>query len=190
MATEEAWRQELEQKGVEVFHYNTPAKWEGASLWSFITNGDYHWLRNTQRSFIGMFAFMNISLHQGLYYIYYACFGIGICLYAYIVAIRKKGEGTSLFFVLLMSSIITLGLSMYQSFYRDYQAQGRYIISVIVLFAYMIAFDNDKLSVCYESKEGEALSNKKLKVDVFFCCVWILMFIKVFLEFISQMFIK
>ena len=195
MATEDAWRAELEAQGVEIFHYKTPSKWENASFWNFITYEDFHWIRTTQKSFIGIFGFMNVLMKQEMYYIYYALFGVGILLYISVtLRCRKTKEHRMFFYILLISSVITLGLSLYQSYFRDYQAQGRYIISAVILFAYMMAYSSDMLEVSLDGaidvQEKRGWAPSKVRVDIAFSVIWVALFFKAFLGTISKMFIK
>ena len=46
---------------------------------------------------------------------------------------------------MLISCGINLSLHIWNSYVRDYQPQGRYIISMIVLFGYVVAYGMDKI---------------------------------------------
>ena len=189
MATENAWRQELQEQGVEVFHYNNPSEWENASFAYFLRYNDFEWIRWTIRSFIGSFGFNNIYLHPAMYYFYLACFGVGIALYVVVmVKAERKREHLVLFAILLLSSVVTLALSLYQSYTRDYQAQGRYVITIAILIAYMMAYSNDWLSLnVARHAEGDEVS--VLRVDLAFCALWIAAFFVVFFTSLSEMFV-
>ncbi len=45
---------------------------------------------------------------------------------------------------MLLSSAITVCLHFWQSYARDYQPQGRYIITLILPLAYMFSYGSDK----------------------------------------------
>ncbi len=191
IATENVWRAELREQGVEIQEYYTPCDKENNSFLKFFMDSDYIWLRFTQRSFIGLFGYMNLHLSQGIYDFYYACFAIGIlCFLAVAIKCTKTKEDKTLFLILFLSSMITIGLSLYQSYFRDYQPQGRYIISVAILLSYMTAYSSDRIHVNLLPQKDEAVrgNHTVLNTDMVFGILWILMFFRVFFETFPRMF--
>lgn len=85
-------------------------------------------------SFIGRFGYMDIMLDRFCYLFYYAYFLaalMGLIYYLYI-KIRKKAASDKLKFCFRIAMIFVilgaLGLSMYYSYFMDYQPQGRYLL--------------------------------------------------------------
>jgi hypothetical protein len=45
-----------------------------------------------------------------------------------------------------LSSLITFGLHFWQSYARDYQAQGRYVITIVIFIGLLVAYSSDSLA--------------------------------------------
>lgn len=123
---------------------NTPAN-QDKSLYDTFTEefipGE-NWISNTGKSFVGSFGYMTHPLSMPAYIIYLILLvgAGGIGLIFSIVQQIKSGTWKSrlLFFSLIGCFIIPFLLSMYYSYYVDFQAQGRYIISIMIPLMYFV----------------------------------------------------
>lgn len=120
----------------------TPAN-QGYTL-GYMLN-ELNWIESTKNSFIGQFGYMNIVMHENIYVAYETVFWIGligsICLLCKKIFTKAKCENKNkLVFniIMLLSIIIPIALSLYYSFFMDLQAQGRYIMPMIIPFMYII----------------------------------------------------
>ena len=122
---------------------------------------------------------------------------LGIVVYFIMLCrCRKTKEERALLGILISLSAITLFLSIYQSYYRDYQPQGRYIITAILPFAYMLAYGVDKMKnlVADEKTSGSAglIGRKRINATInsaiLFSTIWLLLFFTVLGETLSKMF--
>ena len=108
----------------------------GLSMWDMLR--EYPWIESTYKSLIGTFGYMSIHLYSFVYSFYSLLFiagGIGtlirgICA----VTISSKGRFSQKTILIglatALASIITIMISIFFSWSYDYQAQGRYIISI------------------------------------------------------------
>ena len=108
------------------------------------------WIINTTYSFIGVFSFLTVYMSPKIYYAYILFFLIGLLMF-YILALRKKywntKEGRLMVFIYNLAIIIPIGLSMYNSYYSDFQAQGRYIMPALIPLMLMITEGYDSLII-------------------------------------------
>ncbi len=134
---------------------------QGVSLLDMLLD---KWIVETVLSFIGEFDHVSILINDGIYFYYVLLF---IILGALAVVLRypKLNEETrklitnesyekmvikkDILFnsVLLFSSLLVIGLSVYYSYSYDYQPQGRYIISVIVALMYFLTTGFEKMFI-------------------------------------------
>lgn len=116
------------------------------------------WINSTCRSFLGGFGYMSLFFPQWIYNAYRALVILGaagtICKGA-VAVIRRKTDGLSQNTVLVatgmvFASLITLCISIYYSWTSDYQAQGRYIITVspMVFMAVTLGLDQCVAAIC------------------------------------------
>ena len=114
---------------------------QGWSLWTMLY--DMGWIESSMRSFIAGFDYMSLFLGK-IWYIgtYIVClFGIiGNVLYGNKEKIKKLG-----LFMLTMCAI-TVALSVYYSYFNDFQAQGRYCLPMIVSLHYILCIGWEKLA--------------------------------------------
>lgn len=103
------------------------------------------WIRGSAESFVGFFGWLQYPIPFWCYQAYWMIFGIG--------ALGVLWKGTDLirnwrkveickwaFFVSLVGcATITIGLSLYYSYTRDYQAQGRYCFPALLPIAILSA---------------------------------------------------
>ena len=178
LITENNSKELLESQGFSL-SYSTPAK-EGFDVISFFFRHNCAWLGLTIRSFIGCFGYMNIPLPLPLFCVYVGIMALGTGTYIFVVFKNRPDSINQLLFLLLfLSSIITFVLHFIHSYLRDYQPQGRYIITVALMLGYMIAYATEGIDW---RKEGRAYSKKKscsvvLTTSNIFIVLWFITFV-------------
>lgn len=131
----------------------TPAN-QGYSLKYMLK--DMYWLKITKSSFIGHFGWVSVMMKPNIYTIYETIAQIGLIgivlgiLIDIIKAttknkkqimeneIKVKKEKILLHIIFISNIIITIGLSIYYSYYMDFQPQGRYIMPMVIPFMYYL----------------------------------------------------
>ena len=113
----------------------TPASAEG---WSFQQTylqtpegRTSNWLFSTVSSFIGSFSYMTVHLPMVLYIAVRRPDGIQFLVFLFLGMVphwfRKKPQ-LLLFVMLFLACLVTLFMDMYNTYFSDYQSQGRYPI--------------------------------------------------------------
>ena len=85
---------------------------------------------------------MTVRLSYLLYGLYVALFAIGFLLFFFLALRRswwKDKIRRLLFLTLTLSILITLVLVMFNTYYSDYQAQGRYLMPALIPLMILIA---------------------------------------------------
>lgn len=116
----------------------TPYK-SGVSLFGMLT-GEYmdsRWLGITKVSFLGMFGGMNDLIRLEYYTFFEYVIKIGIvCLIIGIIINKKKDydfKNKMWFYIsMVLMCIITVSLSLYYSYFVDFQPQGRYLMPMLI----------------------------------------------------------
>ncbi|MEI3275245.1 MAG: hypothetical protein V8R97_08880 [Fusicatenibacter saccharivorans] len=94
-----------------------------------------NWLFSTVSSFIGSFSYMTVHLPMVLYLLYGALMAFGFLVFLFLAMVphwlRKKPQ-LLLFVMLLLACLITLFMDMYNTYFSDYQSQGRYLMPALV----------------------------------------------------------
>ena len=117
------------------------------------------WIETTHESFIGMFGGMVICLDGKFYDFYTGVFWLCVlffCLYRY----KTKDKISTPFLMMLLFEIaFPIAFSVFSSYVRDYQPQGRYIISILPALAVITAVGMDEWSkaVCKKYRFGKYL---------------------------------
>lgn len=115
------------------------------------------WIEITVQSLIGLFGYMNVEMNARIYLLYKCIFimgilGIIIKLIQYITntiqnknvlptrqSEKIKNKEKILFNItMLITLIIPIVLSIYYSYFSDFQAQGRYIMPLIIPLIYFV----------------------------------------------------
>ena len=94
-----------------------------------------NWFISSICSFIGSFSYLSVHLSNLMYAVYLAILGIGFLLFLFLSLGQnwwKQKERRLLFFLFAACILLSLGLSMYNSYYSDYQAQGRYLMPALI----------------------------------------------------------
>lgn len=127
--------------------FNSP-KERGQTFIEFWEEGNHYWLRRSIQSMIGVFGKMEYILPDSVYICYYACIVVLLIIFL-LEVLRKKPNGVFGIALLLAatSSGLTFMLSVLQSYFRDFQPQGRYFITCIFFIALCIAYDIDSFEM-------------------------------------------
>lgn len=116
-----------------------------------------NWIDYTIKSFFGVFGYMNIFLNNTFYFSYIFLLSIGIAG-KIIKTIKQKSNKLDLYFLICI--IITIGLSIYYSYFSGYQPQGRYcmpiLLPIMIFFIEGFAYFENKL----EEKKNYLLIQK------------------------------
>ena len=101
------------------------------------------WIKTTLKSFVGIFGYQNIIMSSRIYQFYLILWGLGIigCLINFkelFIYNKKEKNRYLLNYIFIPSIIIPIILSIYYSYTSDYQAQGRYIMGIIIPFTYFL----------------------------------------------------
>lgn len=158
---------------------------DGMTLLQFLQWKDYEWCWMTARSFVGVFGGMTIYLPTERYGLYYIWFLGGMMLFfAVLRRQRPKRRDALLMIAMLLASIITVGLHLWHSYARDYQPQGRYVISLILPLGFMLSYGLDRVSVGLNGKDGGIIP---MDPAISLIALWMLMFLRSALETMSKM---
>ena len=94
-----------------------------------------NWLFSTVSSFIGSFSYMTVHLPMVLYLLYGALMAFGFLVFLFLGMVphwfRKKPQ-LLLFVMLFLACLVTLFMDMYNTYFSDYQSQGRYLMPALV----------------------------------------------------------
>lgn len=172
LASEYRSRERYLAQGAELVDY-VNLREQGFSLPGFLlrNGGEFFWM--TARSFVGTFGHMIFYLPLVRYGIYYTLIAEGVVL-SVVEWLRRRPErsGRLLMRVMLCGSGITLALHTWASYARDYQPQGRYVITVMLLLGYAMAFGVDR-------------TERRLAVPL--AATWLLLFAMSCVDTMSQM---
>lgn len=141
-----------EAEGHEVFH-GISAQDHGMSFREMMLDNslDLGWIRTTTRSLLGQFGYMAYTMPEYVYDFYKWFLRLGLFLLVYFKEKTKLRK--SIVFSLIISVIAVVAISAYNSFYNDYQSQGRYILSAIPAIGTFVIAGYDAL--------GERLASLK-----------------------------
>lgn len=114
---------------------------------------DMQWFEISWWSFIGKFGYMEIPLSTFHYHFMTLMFAVGIGA-KLILKTRKKAAddvkgiyNRNLFGLLMFfMCVITICISIYYSYFNDYQPQGRYCLPMLISFIYLVVSGYQKLS--------------------------------------------
>lgn len=101
------------------------------------------WIITTFESSIGLFGYMNIKIKSG-FYIFYLLFIYSGLQFLILSKLKKKEKKISISFLdvlnllMLFAVIATIFLSAYRSVTTDFQAQGRYIMTILPIISVWI----------------------------------------------------
>lgn len=94
---------------------------------------EMNWIKISLGSFVAAFGYMSVRLSNWCYVLYFAVLGMG-CL-GHMATWKKKTKpqfNRLLLITMWLAMGIVLALSIYYSYFIDFQPQGRYLLPVIV----------------------------------------------------------
>lgn len=133
---------------------------------------EMQWLRVTIKSFVGCFDYMTLDLLPSSYYIMYSIMIIGM------LGLLKVTKENSFIKVanriiwecsMLGACVVTISLSLYYSYFSDFQAQGRYLLPMLIPFGIMLAKGWSNISYRW------SLNNKQLFACTLITCLFVVM---------------
>ena len=173
-------REQMRIKGIELYEYKSSFQ-AGKSFWEFLSEKGVEWVRFTVQSCIGYFGYMLYPLPQILYRQYYV--GIIIVFFVFLRLLRKT-EKSFLFRLfwgmMLCSCVMVTGVSLVHSYFRDYEPQGRYIITVVLMVGWMTAYVSDT-SFVIENKKRGYVQNAAIIM------IWLLLFAQAWFGTLSKL---
>lgn len=150
----------------------------GLGVVDFFQFRNYEWIRVTVCSFVGVFGYLNLFLPENQYRCYFSVLAFGVLLALIVFICQKKNRKIGLFVLTLVLSVgITIALHAFQSYIRDYQPQGRYIISAALLMAYVIVYGVDRINF---SKWQALAKSNILHPTVVLTLIWLSLFVWAF----------
>lgn len=170
--------------------HETPAK-EGLSFGETFFHFDFNegskepysnWIQNTIYSFIGVFSFLTLFMDLPVYLTYIIFLTLGFLLFC-IFGIRKnwwKNKEKRLWMIIgFLCILIPLGMSLYNSYYSDFQAQGRYLMPALIPLMMMITSGYDTFLDTAAEKTGrkKAGRNPARIVFILFLIFYLVLFL-------------
>ena len=185
IAYEEVSRARVKEMGYPLYEY-VNAKRDGLTALQFLRSKNYEWVWMSARSFIGVFGGMTIYLPAVRYGVYYTLHALGALLFLSVLIRQKPSRRDALWTILMLSSsLITLALHFRQCYARDYQPQGRYVITLVLAFAWMTAYGLDRTGLSVRGNGGE--KERDLHPAAAYAVLWILLFFVSFYDTMSKM---
>lgn len=140
---------------------NTPRKM-GVSLPYMIFT--MRWLSQSILSFIGVFDYFTLYLHNSSYRIIKLLFALGF--FGWFIRLNRwrrenaKYNNLTLHLVMIFMCIITISLSLYNSYFNDFQPQGRYLLPMLLPLNILLVHGWHQLSdiLFHEKKSYMAVS--------------------------------
>lgn len=144
---------------------------------------DMKWIETSWRSFIGNFGSMSMPLKEIHYFLMSFVFEIGIGVK---LILRRKKElndpgkvdDRGLFDILMvLMCIITICISIYYSYFNDFQPQGRYCLPMLISFMYLVISGYEKLA-------DDSVMEKRIYVIVMgYACILLDVFVNIVLPY-------
>lgn len=182
MASEEISRQQQAALGAYLTEYDNPYE-KGMGFFETFFKGEYNWGWYTFKSMIGAFGYLSIWLDTWLYVLYALLILLAIGGYVvFDMFVKKDNDRRQLSVFIFSSAVITVGLSVFQSYFRDFQAQGRYVITVVFAVGYMAASALEKLWA--KKKAGNNVNYPALASII----IWLVLAVYVFVGYMTKMF--
>lgn len=123
------------REDIQISNRNTPFS-QGISVADMLFK--MNWLKLSFISFIGVFGYMTIFLPSFIYDVYNSIIVIGgICFLVNLIR-NKYTEKNIMYICMIISSILVICLSIYNSYTSGFQAQGRYIITCLIPLAMFV----------------------------------------------------
>lgn len=133
---------------------------------------DMQWIESTKQSFVAAFGYMEYFIEEIYYKIYYRLVEIGLLgnVLAFIPYFRKKkklNQDKLLFYGCMCGvCVCTIAISVYYSYFNDFQAQGRYCMPMLVPLALLITGGVKSI--------GTYLNEKAASIIAYIICLFML----------------
>lgn len=189
LATEEASRERWGAMGYTIHDWDRRCDVPGYTPLLFFLEGNCYWLDLTLKSMVGVFGSMNILMPLERYTLYYAVFLLGALLYLVAIIRRRPCRRDALLVLLmLIATGITFALSFWASYTRDYQPQGRYVITALLFIGYLLAYGMDNMRLGFPAEGNPrnkilAILNPATAIMAF----WVVLFVLTSLDTVSKM---
>lgn len=137
MSTGEKYGELFAQPGMKPSERFSLAE-QGVGIADMLFGPAYSWVNITAKSFFVSFGYMQFHAHSSVYVFYGIVFGVGALAFAVLVAKklikREKIDFSTIILYTALSAVaaITVFLSMYNSYFNDFQAQGRYCYPALI----------------------------------------------------------
>ena len=181
-------RQQLQSAGVELISYRNLYQ-AGHPLSYMFQMNDGMFMPYTLKSFIGVFGYMDIFMPEIMYGLYLGIILTGIMVYAVAsFACKKSPLQRNVMLMMSGASLITIVLHIAHSYFRDFQAQGRYVLTVAVFLAWMIAYGFDHVEIhssTEEHRNGGVIRTARISNGMLL--IWIMLFVSSFHNTMSMM---
>ena len=153
IAWESESRARMARLGFDVYTPCPPIR-QGMNLIEFFLIADCYFIRLTLLSCVGVFGNMDILMPWWLYNTYFA-YIIARLLFYPLAHTRHRPSAVQLrlTYTMLLSVVISFALHAWQSYARDFEPQGRYVIEVALFVGYLISYGTDVVLAPF----GEAL---------------------------------
>lgn len=157
-----------------------------------------NWLKSTINSFIGQFGYMTLIMNKIIYLEYKIFILIGVIgivtkaiinLFKNIISKKQiklveetnKKEIVLFNSIMIVNIIIPILLSLYYSYFLDFQAQGRYIMPILIPFMYFIVYGFKNIFDKFIKKEKVSILLKIIIV------IWSIMPIYIYFKYIIML---
>ena len=133
----------------------------GVNLVTMLLGTDYNWVNITSRSFVGIFGYMEFPCPTIIYIIFALFIVIGVAgfvfkLLMWFIKRQKITCNCALFYIcMIFCAIITVSLSIYNSFNTDFQPQGRYCYPALITLALVCAKGFEALIALLKKNENK-----------------------------------
>lgn len=104
-----------------------------------------HWFSITWESVIGFFGYMEFNMSSQFYGFFTAMLLIMVIV-SIVEVCRRRDISINLTLNFIACMIIPVGLSMYYSYFVDFEPQGRYIISLVLPMMYFCVYGVDSIT--------------------------------------------
>lgn len=150
---------------------------------------DMEWIKISMKSFVAAFGWMSYFINGTLYRVWYCIAGVG--LVARIIALfrrepcgekqsGKRREGKSFWWCLIAMCIMTVGISIYYSYFSDFEPQGRYCLPMLIPVALLITSGFEYIGKRINVTVGKILA---YTVSIY---IYMLSFYSIFGELVSK----
>lgn len=118
------------------------------------------WWRHSLMSYIGVFQSMSVVMHWKYYVFYFLILGSGF-ITGFVFSLKsfiKMNKNRLFMIALVISIVLPVFLSAYNSYVNDYQPQGRYMMSSLCAVMLCVAYGFSKLETIFDRAQGWLLN--------------------------------